>query len=93
MIFRWGSQMLRSASPLTLFIGGAAAVMMIPAIRRGLRSIAVSAAAGALTVVDGIRNAGETVHQEMHSIVSEARSSRLPDGLEATTVDIGPDSR
>lgn len=93
MILRWGSQMLRGVSPLTLLIGGAAVAMMIPGIRRGMRSIAVSAATGALTVIDGIRHAGDTVHQEMQGIVSEARSSRLPDGLEATTVDIGPDAR
>lgn len=79
MIMRWGSQLLRSGSPLTLFIGGAAVAMMIPGVRRGLRSIAVSAAAGALSFADGIRHAGATAHQEMHSIVSEARSSRAAD--------------
>jgi len=85
--------MLRGASPLTLVIGGAAAAMMIPGIRRGVRAMTVSAAASALTVIDGIRHAGDTMHQEMQSIVSKAKSSRLPDGLEATTVDIGPDAR
>lgn len=92
MMFRWGVQMLRGASPLTLVIGGAALAMMIPGVRRGLRSIAVTAAAGVLSVADSVRHAGDNISQEMRSIVSEARSSRPADGLEADMVDIGPDA-
>jgi hypothetical protein len=66
-------RLLSKTSPTALLITGAALTLSFPPIRHGLRSAAVLAARGILSITDEMKNHSGKLKEGMNNIVAEAR--------------------
>ncbi|QDR82384.1 hypothetical protein [Sporomusa termitida] len=70
---RMGARILTRSAPALLLAGGAALVLTLPPVRRGLRMAAVQATKGALIVGDEVKNLTAKLRDKASDIVVEAR--------------------
>lgn len=78
-VMRWGASMIQRTSPAGLILLGAGLALTLPPVRRGLRSSAVAAIRGVMTVSESVQETLSGMREGMENIVSEARGS---DGLD-----------
>lgn len=72
-VMRWGASMLQRTSPAGLILLGAGLALAMPPVRRGLRSTAVAAIRGAMTVSESIQETFSGLREGMDDIMTEAR--------------------
>lgn len=73
-ILRFGSHLLRRSSPVGIILGGTALALTIPPIRQGLRSLAVAATRGVLSITDEAKKVTSASRESMEDIISEAKN-------------------
>jgi hypothetical protein len=73
-ILSFGSRFIHRMSPVGLVAGTVALALVVPPVRRGLRSIAVTAAGGVLSVTDEAKKLIGQSREGVQDIVSEAKS-------------------
>ncbi len=78
MFLKWGMKVLNRTSPLT-FIAGGVILAFSPSVRRGLRSVAVKATTGMLSVSENLR-------EGIGSIIAEAKTATLLANAESLEV-------
>ncbi len=66
-------RLLSRTSPSAFLVTGAVLALSFPPVRRGLRSVAVLATRGILSVTDQMKNHHEKLKARMDDIVTEAR--------------------
>lgn len=76
-IMRSISRIIERTSPTGLIIGGAVLALSLPPVRNLLRSTAVTAIAGALTLSERFQDMLASGRGEMEDIVLEAKMSQL----------------
>jgi hypothetical protein len=64
---------LEEITPMGWLVAGVAALVVLPGVRKGLRSAAVLAASGIMAAGEGLASAASSVSEEVEDIVAEAR--------------------
>lgn len=72
---RMGSRMLSRTSPLGLITGGVVVAMAVPAVRKGLRRVAVVGLSGVLSLTDEARQLSASSRQKIKDLISEAKNT------------------
>lgn len=72
-ILRFGSHLLSRASPVGIILGGTALALTVPPLRRGLRTVAVVATRGVLSIADEAKRVTAVSRENMESIINEAK--------------------
>lgn len=88
MFLKWGMKVLNRTSPLTFIAGGVILAFSSPNVRRAVRSVAVKATAGMLSISENLR-------EGLGSIIAEAKTDTSlanADCLEVNNEEVVPDS-
>jgi hypothetical protein len=64
---------LEEITPMGWLVAAAAALIVLPGVRKGLRSAAVTAASGVLAAGHGLASAWSSATEEVEDIVAEAK--------------------
>jgi len=72
-ILRFGSRLLSNASPVGIILGGTALAMAVPPLRQGLRSVAVVATRGVLSIADEAKRVTAVSRESMEDMINEAK--------------------
>lgn len=64
---------LEEITPMGWLVAGAAALIVLPGVRKGLRTAAVTAASGVLAAGHGLASAWSSATEEVEDIVAEAK--------------------
>lgn len=72
-ILRFGSNLLARSSPMAIILGGTALALTVPPIRQGLRTLAVAATRGVLSITDEAKRVTSVSRESMEDIMSEAQ--------------------
>jgi|GEM_PF-2273310 len=72
-ILNFGAQLLKRTSPVGIILGGAALAMTVPPIRQGLRTVAVAAVRGIVSITDEAKRVTSDSSEDMDDIIKEAK--------------------
>jgi len=74
-ILRFGSHLLSRTSPVGIILGGTALALTVPPLRRGLRTVAVLATRGVLSISDEAKRVTKISRENMEDMINEAKDS------------------
>lgn len=73
-ILRYGARLIERTTPAGIIFTGAALALAFPPVRRSLRTVAVTAVGGVLTIADEAKNIVMQPQKTAKDIISEAQS-------------------
>lgn len=93
-ILRWGSGLLERTTPAGLMIAGATLALTLPSVRRGLRSAAVLAARGVLSITDEAMSMKDRMAEDTEDLAGESgQKASLKDNWENFKSDVRTQGR
>jgi len=76
-ILRYGSHLLAESTPIGLILGATALALTVPAIGKGLRTLAIVATRGVLSISDEAKKFTSDSRESMEDILSEAKNGEI----------------